>query len=75
MSPWSIGGGRPVEDLHAAEFAVKIDGEVRRVVSAELIKVDVEAARKTGRRQERDLLHQQPDAAATAGRSCWRSIR
>jgi VWFA-related protein len=38
--------GLPVEDLHAPEFSVKIDGEVRRVVSAELIKVDVEAARK-----------------------------
>ena len=31
--------GRPIEDLHAAEFSVKIDGEVRRVVSAELVKV------------------------------------
>jgi VWFA-related protein len=40
------GRGRPVEDLGAAEFAVKIDGEVRRVVSAELVKVDIEAARK-----------------------------
>jgi VWFA-related protein len=38
--------GRPVEDLHAPEFSVKIDGEVRRVVSAELIKVDVEAAKR-----------------------------
>ena len=38
--------GRPVEDLHAPEFSVKIDGEVRRVVSAELVKVDVEAAKK-----------------------------
>ena len=38
--------GRPVEDLRAPDFAVKIDGEVRRVVSAELVKVDVEAARK-----------------------------
>ena len=38
--------GRPVEDLRAPEFAVKIDGEVRRVVSAELVKVDVEAAKK-----------------------------
>ena len=27
--------GRPVEDLRAPDFAVKIDGEVRRVVSAE----------------------------------------
>jgi VWFA-related protein len=38
--------GRPVEDLRAPEFAVKIDGETRRVVSAELVKVDVEAAKK-----------------------------
>jgi len=38
--------GRPIEDLHAAEFGVKIDGEVRRVVSAELVKVDIEAAKK-----------------------------
>jgi VWFA-related protein len=38
--------GRPVEDLRAPEFEVKIDGEIRRVVSAELVKVDVEEARK-----------------------------
>jgi len=38
--------GRPVETLGAAEFSVKIDGEVRRVVTAELFKVDVEAAKK-----------------------------
>ena len=38
--------GRPVEDLRAPDFAVKIDGEVRRVVSAELVKVDVEAAKR-----------------------------
>jgi len=38
--------GRPVEDLLAPDFVVKIDGEVRRVVSAELVKVDVEAARR-----------------------------
>jgi VWFA-related protein len=38
--------GRPVEDLRPPDFAVKIDGEVRRVVSAELVKVDIEAARK-----------------------------
>ncbi|HEY6509959.1 MAG TPA: VWA domain-containing protein, partial [Vicinamibacterales bacterium] len=38
--------GNPVEDLGAAEFSVKIDGQVRRVVSAELVKVDVAAARK-----------------------------
>ena len=38
--------GRPVEDLRAPDFAVKVDGEVRRVVSAELVKVDVEAAKR-----------------------------
>jgi VWFA-related protein len=38
--------GNPVEDLRAPEFTVKIDGETRRVVSAELIKIDVEAAKK-----------------------------
>ena len=66
--------GRPIEDLRAAEFAVKIDGEVRRVVSAELIKVDVEAAKQTGRRQDRDLLHEQPHAAeGTADRHRRRS--
>jgi VWFA-related protein len=40
------GRGWPVEDLRAPDFAVKIDGETRRVVSAELVKVDVEAAKK-----------------------------
>ncbi len=40
------GRGRPVEDLRAPEFSVKIDGETRRVVSAELVKVDIEAAKK-----------------------------
>src|SRR5690349_11032785 len=39
------GRGNPVEDLAAAEFSVKIDGEVRRVVSAELVKVDLAAAK------------------------------
>src|SRR5688572_564281 len=40
------GRGRPVEDLRAPEFEVKIDGEVRRVVSAELVKVNVAEARQ-----------------------------
>ncbi len=40
------GRGRPVEDLRAPEFSVRIDGEARRVVSAELVRVDVEAAKK-----------------------------
>ena len=32
--------GQPVTDLHAPEFTVKIDGQVRRVVSADLVKYD-----------------------------------
>jgi VWFA-related protein len=40
------GRGLPVEDLFAPEFSVKIDGVPRRVVSAELVKVDLQAARK-----------------------------
>ena len=38
--------GRPVDDLLAPDFVVKIDGTTRRVVSADLVKVDVEAGRK-----------------------------
>lgn len=38
--------GRPVADLLAPDFAVKIDGQPRRVVSAEQVRIDVEAARK-----------------------------
>jgi VWFA-related protein len=38
--------GRPVDDLLAPDFVIKIDGEARRVVSADLVKVDAEAARK-----------------------------
>jgi VWFA-related protein len=45
------GRGRPVEDLRAPEFEVKIDGEIRRVVSAELIKVDVAEAKKQAESQ------------------------
>ena len=32
-------GGRPVEDLRARDFTVKIDGKTRQVVSAELIRI------------------------------------
>jgi VWFA-related protein len=32
--------GRPVEDLRPGDFTVKVDGKVRPVVSAELVKVD-----------------------------------
>lgn len=38
--------GKPVEDLRAPEFTVRIDGEPRRVVTAELVKVNIEAAKK-----------------------------
>ena len=34
------GRGQPVTDLHAPEFTVKIDGQARRVVSADLVKYD-----------------------------------
>ena len=45
--------GNPVEDLRAPDFAVKIDGQLRRVVSAELVKVDVaKARRETGDKTE-----------------------
>lgn len=40
------GRGRPVEDLLAADFSVRVNGEPRRVVSAQLVTVDIEAARK-----------------------------
>ena len=38
--------GRPVDDLLPPDFAVKIDGTTRRVVSADLVKVDVEYGRR-----------------------------
>lgn len=38
--------GRPVTDLLPPDFVVKIDGDVRRVVSAEHVRIDVEAVKK-----------------------------
>jgi VWFA-related protein len=38
--------GKPVDDLHAADFTVKIDGQVRRVESVNLVRIDPEAAKK-----------------------------
>jgi len=38
--------GTPVENLLPPDFLVKIDGQQRRVVSAEHVKIDVEAARR-----------------------------
>jgi VWFA-related protein len=38
--------GKPVDDLLPPDFVVKIDGTTRRVVSADLVKVDVEYGRK-----------------------------
>ncbi len=40
------GKGAPVENLLPPDFEVEIDGEPRRVVSAEHVKIDVEAARR-----------------------------
>jgi len=40
------GRGKPVEDLLSPDFVVKIDGVSRRVVSAEQVKIDIEAARR-----------------------------
>ncbi len=38
--------GQPVEDLLPPDFIVKIDGVPRRVVSAEHVRIDVEAAKR-----------------------------
>jgi VWFA-related protein len=38
--------GRPVDDLLSPDFVVKIDGETRRVVTADLVKVPVEPGRR-----------------------------
>jgi VWFA-related protein len=38
--------GQPVENLLPPDFVVKIDGQPRRVVSAEHVKIDVEAAKR-----------------------------
>jgi VWFA-related protein len=43
--------GRPVSDLLPPDFVVKIDGEVRRIVSAEHVRIDVEAAKKQAKEQ------------------------
>jgi VWFA-related protein len=46
--------GRPVDDLLEPDFVVKIDGETRRVVTADLVKVDVEL----GRRPQADKVNE-----------------
>src|SRR4029453_15184875 len=45
--------GHPVTDLRVPDFIVKIDGVVRKVVSAEQVRIDVEAAK---REAEKDRL-------------------
>ncbi len=40
------GKGEPVEDLLPPDFEVKIDGQLRRVVSSEHVRIDLEAARR-----------------------------
>lgn len=47
--------GRPVTDLGTAEFSVRIDGRPRRVVSAEYIRVEEDAGRRTS--DEPDEAH------------------
>src|ERR1051326_3702409 len=37
------GRGQPVTDLHAPEFTVKVDGQERRVISADLVKYQYDA--------------------------------
>ena len=43
--------GRPVTDLLPPDFVVKIDGSVRKVVSAEHVRIDVEAAKKQAKEE------------------------
>jgi VWFA-related protein len=43
--------GRPVSDLLPPDFVVKIDGEVRKIVSAEHVRIDVEAAKKQAKEE------------------------
>jgi VWFA-related protein len=43
--------GRPVEDLLPPDFEVKIDGEIRQVVSAEHVRIDVAAAREQAKQE------------------------
>jgi len=38
--------GKPVEDLLPPDFEVKVDGQVRRVVSSEHVRIDTDAARR-----------------------------
>ena len=38
------GSGRPVADLQASDFTVRINGQVRRVVSADFVRMDGESA-------------------------------
>jgi VWFA-related protein len=40
------GSGKPVSDLLAPDFVVKIDGQPRRIVSADHVRIDVDAARR-----------------------------
>ena len=43
--------GRPVTDLLPPDFVVKIDGQLRKVVSAEHVRIDVEAARAQAKQE------------------------
>jgi VWFA-related protein len=54
--------GQPVTDLHAPEFTVKIDGQARRVITADLVKYNYTpdngvAPRPAQKRQEFETLY------------------
>src|SRR5678816_1056411 len=54
--------GQPVIDLHAPEFTVKIDGQPRRVITADLVKYNYTpdngvTRRPTQKRQEFETLY------------------
>src|SRR5215813_6207382 len=56
------GRGQPVNDLHAPEFTVKIDGQPRRVVTADLVKYNYTpdngvTRRPAPKRQEFETLY------------------
>ena len=65
--------GQPVTDLHGPEFTVKIDGQVRRVVSADLVKYEYTPDTGGLRRPRaeagdvRDPLHHEHHARRRAG--------
>ena len=48
--------GRPVLDLRAPEFVVKVDGKARRVVTAQPMRIDVEAEKRRAAEPQEETL-------------------